>query len=100
MFIIKVMNTLCVSLSPQEVEKDLQTKREGISEVIRSVEELLAEKGESLSPEDRENLQKALTRMKEQYSVLTDSVNTSLSEVHTAIDTTMQQNTQKVKEKE
>lgn len=94
------MDTHCVSFSPQEVEKDLQTKREGISEAIRSVEELLADKGESLSPEERENLQKALTRMKEQYSVLTDSVNTSLSEVHTAIDTTVQQNTQKVKEKE
>lgn len=80
----------------QEVEKDLQTKREGISEAIRSVEELLADKAESLSPEERANLEGALTRMKEQYSALTDSVNTSLSEVHTAIDTTLQQNTQKV----
>lgn len=78
------------------MEKDLQTKREGISEAIRSVEELLADKGESLSPEERVNLEGALTRLKEQYSTLTDSVNTSLSEVHTAIDTTLQQNTQKV----
>lgn len=82
----------------QEVEKDLQTKREGISEAIRSVEELLADKGESLSPEERANLEGELTRMKAQYSALTDSVNTSLSEVHTAIDTTLQQNTQKVSE--
>lgn len=85
-----------LSLCLQEVEKDLQTKREGISEAIRSVEELLADKGESLSPEERANLEGALTRMKAQYSALTDSVNTSLSEVHTAIDTTLQQNTQKV----
>lgn len=85
-----------VYLSLQEVEKDLQTKREGISEAIRSVEELLADKGESLSPEERANLEVALTKMKEQYSALTDAVNTSLSEVHTAIDTTLQQNTQKV----
>lgn len=84
----------------KEVEKDLQTKREGISEAIRSVEELLADKGESLSPEERANLEGALTRMKEQYRALTDSVNTSLSEVHTAIDTTLQQNTQKAKAEE
>ncbi|XP_075868016.1 microtubule-actin cross-linking factor 1, isoforms 1/2/3/4 isoform X6 [Nelusetta ayraudi] len=84
----------------KEVEKDLQTKREGISEAIRSVEELLADKGESLSPEERANLEGALTRMKEQYSALTDSVNTSLSEVHAAIDTTLQQNTQKAKAEE
>lgn len=86
------------SLTLQEVQKDLQTKREGIAEAIRSVEELLAERGESLSPEERENLQGVLTRMKEQYSALTDSVNTSLSDVDTAISTTVQQNTQKVKE--
>lgn len=82
----------------QEVERDLQTKREGISEAIRSVEELLADKGESLSPEERANLEGALTKMKEQYNALTDSVNTSLSEVHAAIDATLQQNTQKVSE--
>lgn len=85
------------SLTLQEVQKDLQTKREGIAEAIRSVEELLAERGESLSPEERKNLQGALTRMKEQYSALTDSANTSLSEVDTAINTTVQQNTQRVR---
>ncbi|TKS88879.1 Microtubule-actin cross-linking factor 1 [Collichthys lucidus] len=41
----------------KEVQKDLQTKQEGIAEAIRSVEELLAERRESLSPEERENLQ-------------------------------------------
>lgn len=86
------------SLTLQEVQKDLQTKREGIAEAIRSVEELLAERGESLSPEERENLQGVLTRMKEQYSSLTDSVNTSLLDVDAAISTTVKQNTQKVKE--
>ncbi|KAM7384719.1 hypothetical protein PAMA_011869 [Pampus argenteus] len=81
----------------KEVQKDLQTKREGIAESIRSVEEFLAERGESLSPEEKENLQVALTRMKEQYSALTDSTNTSLSELDAAINTAVQQNTQRAK---
>ncbi|XP_068188907.1 microtubule-actin cross-linking factor 1, isoforms 1/2/3/4 isoform X5 [Antennarius striatus] len=84
----------------KEVQKDLQRKREEVAEAIRSVEELLSVRGESLSPEERKNLQVALTRMKEQYSVLTDSVNTSLSEVDTAINTTVQQNTQRAKAEE
>lgn len=88
---------LFVPFTHQEVQKDLQTKREGIAEAIRSVEELLAERGDSLSPEEREKLQGALTRLKEQYSALTDSVSTSLLEVDTAISTTVQQNTQKVR---
>uniref|UniRef100_A0A3Q3L7B8 Microtubule actin crosslinking factor 1 n=1 Tax=Labrus bergylta TaxID=56723 RepID=A0A3Q3L7B8_9LABR len=79
------------------LQKDLQTQKEGISEAIRSVEELLAERGETLSPEERKNLQEALTRMKEQYSALTDSANTSLSELDTEINTTLQQNTQRVR---
>ncbi|XP_028278050.1 microtubule-actin cross-linking factor 1 isoform X18 [Parambassis ranga] len=81
----------------KDVKKDLQTKGEGIAEAIRSVEEFLAERGESLSPEERENLQGTLTKMKEQYSALTDSANTSLSELDTAINTTVQQNTQRAK---
>lgn len=89
-----------VSFTHQEVQKDLQTKREGVAEAIRSVEELLAERGDSLSPEEREKLQGALTRLKEQYAALTDSVSTSLSDVDTAISTTVQQNTQKVKRSE
>ncbi|XP_070702106.1 microtubule-actin cross-linking factor 1, isoforms 1/2/3/4 [Pempheris klunzingeri] len=84
----------------KEVQKDLQTKQEGIAEAIRSVEELLAERGESLSPEEKENLQGALTRLKEQYSALTDTASTSLSEVDTAISTTVQQNTQRAKAEE
>ncbi|KAM3595755.1 uncharacterized protein V6R79_002337 [Siganus canaliculatus] len=84
----------------KEVQKDLQTQREGIAEAIRSVEELLAERGESLSPQERDHLQGALTKMKEQYSALTDSVNTTLSDVDTAISTTVQQNTQRAKAEE
>uniref|UniRef100_A0A7N8YFS8 Microtubule actin crosslinking factor 1a n=1 Tax=Mastacembelus armatus TaxID=205130 RepID=A0A7N8YFS8_9TELE len=80
----------------KEVHKDLQTKGQGIAEAIRSVEDFLAERGESLSPEEKESLQGALTRMKEQYSALTDSANTSLTELSTAINTTVQQNTQRV----
>uniref|UniRef100_A0A673B6V0 Microtubule actin crosslinking factor 1 n=1 Tax=Sphaeramia orbicularis TaxID=375764 RepID=A0A673B6V0_9TELE len=81
----------------KEIQKDLQTKGEGIAEAIRSVEDLLAERRESLSPEERENLQGTLARMKEQYNALTDSANTSLSEVDSAISTTVQQNTQRAK---
>ncbi|XP_075995247.1 microtubule-actin cross-linking factor 1 isoform X3 [Genypterus blacodes] len=81
----------------KEVQKDLQTKGEGIAEAIRSVEDLLAERGEDLSPEERANLQGALSRMKAQYSALTDTANTSVSELDTAISTTVQQNTQRAK---
>ncbi|TDH03803.1 hypothetical protein EPR50_G00145770 [Perca flavescens] len=81
----------------KEAQKDLKTKGEGIAEAIRSAEELLADRGGSLSPEERENLQGALTRMKEQYSALKDSANTSLSKLDTAINTTVQQNTQRAK---
>ncbi|KAM3858524.1 microtubule-actin cross-linking factor 1, isoforms 1/2/3/4/5 [Diretmus argenteus] len=81
----------------KEVQKDLQTKGEGVAEAIRSVEDFLAERGDSLSPEERQNLQGALTRMKEQYSALTNSANTSLIELDTAISTTVQQNTQRAK---
>ncbi|XP_074542218.1 microtubule-actin cross-linking factor 1, isoforms 1/2/3/4 [Halichoeres trimaculatus] len=84
----------------KEVQKDLQTKREKISEAIRSAEELLAERRESLNPEEKKNLQEMLTKMKEQYSALTDSANTSLSEVDTEINTTLQQNTQRAKAEE
>ncbi|XP_049890839.1 microtubule-actin cross-linking factor 1 isoform X7 [Epinephelus moara] len=84
----------------KEAQKDLQTKEQGITEAIRSAEELLAERGESLSPEERQNLQEALTRMKEQYSALKQSANTSLSELDTAINTTLQQNTQRAKAEE
>nr|XP_043908241.1 microtubule-actin cross-linking factor 1 isoform X15 [Solea senegalensis] len=84
----------------KDVQKDLQAKSEGIAEAIRSVEDLLAERGESLSPQEREDLQRALTRMKEQYSALTDSANTSVSELDTAINDTVQQNTQRAKAEE
>uniref|UniRef100_A0A671XEU5 Microtubule actin crosslinking factor 1 n=1 Tax=Sparus aurata TaxID=8175 RepID=A0A671XEU5_SPAAU len=84
-----------LSLIHSKLEKDLKTKQEGIAEAIRSVEELLTERGESLSPEERKKLQEALATMKEQYSALTDSVNTSLTEVNSAINTTVQQNTQR-----
>ncbi|XP_069372125.1 microtubule-actin cross-linking factor 1, isoforms 1/2/3/4/5 isoform X7 [Paralichthys olivaceus] len=84
----------------KEVQKDLQTKGEGIAEAIRSVEEFLSERGDSLNPEERQNLQRALTTMKEQYSALTDTANTSVSELDTAINNTVQQNTQRAKAEE
>uniref|UniRef100_A0A4W5PVB9 Microtubule actin crosslinking factor 1 n=1 Tax=Hucho hucho TaxID=62062 RepID=A0A4W5PVB9_9TELE len=64
---------------------------------IRSVEEFLAEHGDSLSPEERANLQGALSRMKEQYSALTNTAQSSLAQLDTAISTTVQQNTQRAK---
>ncbi|XP_062265327.1 microtubule-actin cross-linking factor 1 isoform X4 [Platichthys flesus] len=84
----------------KEVQKDLQARGEGIAEAIRSVEDFLAERGDTLSPEERQNLQGALTRMKEQYTALRDTANTSLSELDTAINTTVQQNTQRAKAEE
>lgn len=82
------------------MQQDLQTKRDGVAEAIRSVEDLLTEKGDSLSPQERVDLQMALTRLKEQYNALTGSVDTSLSDVDTAISTAVQQNMQKVNESE
>ncbi|KAK6323662.1 hypothetical protein J4Q44_G00060010 [Coregonus suidteri] len=81
----------------KEVQKDLQTRGEGVAETVRSVEEFLAEHGDSLSPEDRANLQGALSRMKEEYSALTDTAHSSLAQLDTAICTTVQQNTQRAK---
>jgi molecular chaperone DnaK (HSP70) len=75
----------------------LLTRGEGVAETIRSVEEFLAEHGDSLSPEERANLQGALSRMKEQYSALTDTAQSSLVQLDTAISTTVQQNTQRVR---
>ena len=66
-------------------------------EAIRSVEEFLAERGDSLSPEERTNLQGTLSRMKEQYHSLTDTTHSSLAQLDTTISATVQQNTQRVR---
>uniref|UniRef100_A0A1A8DWI0 Microtubule-actin crosslinking factor 1 n=1 Tax=Nothobranchius kadleci TaxID=1051664 RepID=A0A1A8DWI0_NOTKA len=84
----------------KEVQKELGARAEGVAKAVRSVEELLAERGESLSPEERSDLQEALTRLKEQYSALTDSANTSVSALDSAISTTVQQNSQRAKAEE
>ncbi|MCJ8746251.1 hypothetical protein PDJAM_G00139640 [Pangasius djambal] len=84
----------------KEVQKDLQTKGDGMMEAIRSVEEFLAERGEDLSPEERANLQAALTHMKEQYHTLTDTAQSSLAQLDSTINTTLQQNTQRAKAEE
>uniref|UniRef100_A0A674F477 Microtubule actin crosslinking factor 1 n=1 Tax=Salmo trutta TaxID=8032 RepID=A0A674F477_SALTR len=96
----------------EEEEKERERERESARErevckplamlhspigTIRSVEEFLAEHGDSLSPEERANLQGALSRMKEQYSALTDTAQSSLVQLDTAISTTVQQNTQRAK---
>lgn len=80
----------------QELQKDLQTKGDGMMETIRSVEEFLAEHGEDLSPEERANLQAALSHMKEQYQTLTGTAQSSLAQLDSTINTTLQQNTQRV----
>ncbi|XP_060753614.1 microtubule-actin cross-linking factor 1 isoform X11 [Tachysurus vachellii] len=84
----------------KEVQKDLQTKADSMLETIRSVEEFLAERGEDLSPEERAKLQIALTHMKEQYHTLTDSAQSSLAQLDSTINTTLQQNTQRAKAEE
>uniref|UniRef100_A0A8C7WAQ4 Microtubule actin crosslinking factor 1 n=1 Tax=Oncorhynchus mykiss TaxID=8022 RepID=A0A8C7WAQ4_ONCMY len=79
----------------QQKQSELKVRENAAT--IRSVEEFLAEHGDSLSPEDRANLQGALSRMKEQYSALTDTADSSLAQLDTAISTTVQQNTQRAK---
>ncbi|XP_051991250.1 microtubule-actin cross-linking factor 1-like [Xyrauchen texanus] len=84
----------------KEVEKELQTKSDSLMEAMRSVKEFLAERGDSLSPQERAKLQGALSQMKEQHSSLTNSIHTSLAQVDSAIITTHQQNTQRAKAEE
>ncbi|CAN9504242.1 unnamed protein product [Ophioblennius macclurei] len=84
----------------KEVQKDLKVKGEGVSEAVRSVEDFLAERGESLNPEERRSLQGALDRMKEQYGALTRSAEASVSELDSTISATVQQNTQRAKAEE
>lgn len=81
----------------QAVQEDLQTKGNSMLETIRSVEEFLAERGEDLSPEERAKLQAALKNMKEQYHTLTDTTQSILAQLDSNINTTVQQNTQRVK---
>ncbi|XP_048057419.1 microtubule-actin cross-linking factor 1 isoform X23 [Megalobrama amblycephala] len=84
----------------KEVEKDLQIKSDLLNETMRSVEEFLSDRGDSLSSEERAKLQGALSQMKEQHSSLTKSIHSSLARVDTAIVTTLQQNTQRAKAEE
>uniref|UniRef100_A0A673LJG0 Microtubule actin crosslinking factor 1 n=1 Tax=Sinocyclocheilus rhinocerous TaxID=307959 RepID=A0A673LJG0_9TELE len=77
-------------------QKQRELKVDLLTETIHSVEELLSEQGDSLSPEERAKLQGTLSQMKEQHGSLTNSVRSSLSKVDTAIVTTLQQNTQRV----
>jgi len=81
----------------QDVQRQLQNKAEGVAETIRSVEDFLSERGDCLSPEERESLQGALRRMKEQYGALRDAADASVSQLDAAISTTLQQNTQRVR---
>lgn len=79
------------------MQKDLQAKGDDMMETIQSVEAFLAEHGEDLSPEERAKLQAALAQMKEQYHTLTDTAKSSLAQLDSTINTTLQQNTQRVK---
>ncbi|KAG7271172.1 hypothetical protein CRUP_025487, partial [Coryphaenoides rupestris] len=84
----------------KDVQRELQNKAEGVAETIRSVEDFLSERGDCLSPEERESLQGALRRMKEQYGALRDAADASVSQLDAAISTTLQQNTQRAKAEE
>ncbi|KAG5842290.1 hypothetical protein ANANG_G00176050 [Anguilla anguilla] len=81
----------------KEVQRDLQSRGDGVSETVRGVEEFLAEKGNGLSAEERASLQRALSQVREQYGSLTDTTQTSLAQLDTAISATVQQNTQRAK---
>ncbi|XP_036411412.1 microtubule-actin cross-linking factor 1 [Megalops cyprinoides] len=81
----------------KEVQRDLQTRGDGVMEAVRGVEEFLAERGDGLSAEERAGLQRALSQVREQYSSLTDTAQSSLAQLDTAISTTVQQNTQRAK---
>uniref|UniRef100_A0A8C5BJI2 Microtubule-actin cross-linking factor 1 n=1 Tax=Gadus morhua TaxID=8049 RepID=A0A8C5BJI2_GADMO len=84
----------------KEVQKDLQSKAEGVAGTIRSVEDFLSERGDCLSPEERESLQGALRKMKEHYADLTNAADASVTQLDTAISTTLTQNTQRAKAEE
>ena len=101
-YIFFVLASISLSLSlplslMQEVQKELQSKAEGVAATIRSVEDFLSERGDCLSPEERDSLQEALRQMKEQYAALTTSADASVTQLDTAISTTLQQNTQRVR---
>ncbi|XP_061521091.1 microtubule-actin cross-linking factor 1 isoform X14 [Phycodurus eques] len=81
----------------KEVQKDLRARAEDTAEAVRSAEDLLAQRGESLSAEEREGLRVALARLKEQYAALTEAAGASVSEVDAAIDATLQHNMQRAK---
>lgn len=92
---------MLVPLSPccplQGVQRDLQAHGDRVSETVRGVEEFLAERGESLSPEERANLQQMLGQVREQYGSLTQSAQSSLVQLDSAISTAVQQHTQRVR---
>ncbi|KPP70600.1 microtubule-actin cross-linking factor 1-like, partial [Scleropages formosus] len=79
----------------KEVQQDLQNREDGVMETMRKVEEFLSEQGDRLSPEERASLQGTLSRVREQYSSLTDMAQSSLAQLDSAISTTVQQNTQR-----
>ncbi|XP_048849639.1 LOW QUALITY PROTEIN: microtubule-actin cross-linking factor 1 [Brienomyrus brachyistius] len=79
------------------VQRDLQAKGDRVSETVRGVEEFLTESGDSLSPEERANLQQMLGQVREQYGSLTQSAQSSLVQLDSAISTAVQQHTQREK---
>ncbi|KAM9775744.1 microtubule-actin cross-linking factor 1 isoform 17-T17 [Syngnathus typhle] len=92
------MNVLQVKQEKlKEVQKDLRSRAEDVAEAIRSTEDLLAERRESLSAEEREGLQVALAQMKEQYAALTETAKASVTEVDASVSAMLQHNTQKAK---
>uniref|UniRef100_A0AAR2JGF1 Microtubule actin crosslinking factor 1 n=1 Tax=Pygocentrus nattereri TaxID=42514 RepID=A0AAR2JGF1_PYGNA len=82
------------AMKKEEVQKDLQAKGDVVIETIRSVEDVLAEHGDDLSQEERANLQRTLSLLKEQYSTLTETAQSSLAQLDTAITEEELQETQ------
>ncbi|KAL4629457.1 microtubule-actin cross-linking factor 1-like isoform X7 [Arapaima gigas] len=81
----------------KEVQQDLQSRGDDVMETVHGVEEFLAEQGDSLNPEERARLQGALSQVREQFGTLTNTAQSSLAQLDTAISTTVQQNTQRAK---
>ncbi|XP_061678732.1 microtubule-actin cross-linking factor 1 isoform X1 [Syngnathoides biaculeatus] len=77
----------------QEVQKDVRARARDAAEAARSAEDLLAERGPSLSAEEREGLRVALEGLKEQYAAVAEAADASVSEV----DAALRHNAQKAK---
>ncbi|XP_069051429.1 microtubule-actin cross-linking factor 1 isoform X15 [Lepisosteus oculatus] len=81
----------------RDVQRDLQSRGDGVTEALRCVEEFLGERGGALSPEDRGSLQARLSAIRGQYSALQERAESSERELDRAVTTALQAQTQKAR---